>query len=311
MPRSKQLTMREAIAAYVEDGATVALEGFTHLIPVAAGHELIRQRRRDLTLVRMTPDIVFDQLIAAGAARAMIFSFTGNSSVGSLHAIRRAVERREPSGLEIEEYSHFGLLARYLAGAANLPFYPLRSYAGSDLPAHNPRIAKVASPFPDPDGGVEEIYVVPPIRPDVAILHAQRADRAGNVQAWGILGPLQEVAFASARTIVVVEEIVDDEVIRADPNRTVIPGFAIDAVVECPRGAHPSFVQGYYDRDNDFYRSWPEISKDPAALDRWLHEWIHDLPDHAAYLDKLGPGYFDRLIPEPAMSHPVDYGCTR
>ncbi|WP_435590747.1 CoA transferase subunit A [Nocardia sp. bgisy118] len=310
MPRSKQLTMREAVAAFVDDGATVALEGFTHLIPVAAGHELIRQRRRDLTLVRMTPDIVFDQLIAAGAARKMIFSFTGNSSVGSLHAIRRAVEHREPRGIEIEEYSHFGLLTRYLAGAANLPFYPLHSYAGSDLPAHNPRIAKVVSPFAAPDGGVEEIYVVPPIRPDVAILHAQRADRAGNVQAWGILGPLQEVAFASTRTIVVVEEIVDDEVIRADPNRTVIPGFAVDAVVECPRGAHPSFVQGYYDRDNDFYRSWPAISKDPAALDRWLHEWIHDLPDHAAYLDKLGPGYFDRLVPEPAMSHPVDYGCT-
>ncbi|MEV0343490.1 CoA-transferase [Nocardia sp. NPDC050713] len=311
MPRSKQLTVREAVAAFVEDGATVALEGFTHAIPVAAGHELIRQRRRELTLVRMTPDIVFDQLVAAGVARKMIFSFTGNSSVGSLHAIRRAVERREPRGLEIEEYSHYGLLARYLAGAADLPFYPLRSYAGGDLPARNPRIAKVTSPYPAPDGGVEEIYVVPPIRPDVAILHAQRADRAGNVQAWGILGPMQEVAFASERTIVVVEEIVDDEVIRADPNRTVIPGFAVDAVVECPRGAHPSYVQGYYDRDNDFYRSWPEIGKDPAALDRWLREWIYDLPDHAAYLDKLGPGYFDRLIPEPALSHPVDYGCAR
>ncbi|MCP2315427.1 glutaconate CoA-transferase subunit A [Nocardia amikacinitolerans] len=310
MSPSKQLTMREAIAAFVEDGATVALEGFTHLIPVAAGHELIRQRRRELTLVRMTPDIVFDQLVAAGVARKMIFSFTGNSSVGSLYAIRRAVERRDPRVLEIEEYSHYGLLARYLAGAANLPFYPVRSYAGGDLPAHNPRIAKVTSPYPASDGGVEEIYVVPPIRPDVAILHAQRADRAGNVQAWGILGPLQEIAFASARTIVVVEEIVEDEVIRADPNRTVIPGFAVDAVVECPRGAHPSYVQGYYDRDNDFYRSWPEISRDSAALDRWLREWVHDLPDHAAYLEKLGPGYFDRLIPEPAMSQPVDYGCA-
>ncbi|MBB5918224.1 glutaconate CoA-transferase subunit A [Nocardia transvalensis] len=310
MPESKQRTMRDAVGDLVRDGDTVALEGFTHLIPVAAGHEIIRQRRRDLTLVRMTPDIVFDQMVAAGVARKMIFSFTGNSSVGSLHAIRRAIEHRDPEPLAIEEYSHYGLLARYLAGAANLPFYPLHSYAGSDLPAHNPNIAKVTSPFPGPDGGTEEIYVVPAIHPDVAIVHAQRADASGNTQAWGILGPQQEVAFAAQRTIVVVEEIVEDAVVRSDPNRTIIPGFAVDAVVECPRGAHPSFVQGYYDRDNEFYRSWPSISGDPAALDRWLHEWVYDLPDHAAYLAKLGPDYFRDLTPVPAPSLPVDYGST-
>jgi glutaconate CoA-transferase, subunit A len=310
MTDSKQMTMRAAIASHVADGDTVALEGFTHLIPVAAGHELIRQRRRNLTIVRMTPDIVFDQLVAAGVADKMVFSFASNSSVGSLHAIRRAVEHRDPRPLELEEYSHYGLLARYLAGASNLPFYPLHSYAGGDLPNRNPNIRKVTSPFPGPHGAPEEIYVVPAIRPDVAIVHAQRADRAGNTQAWGILGPQQEVAFASKKTIVVVEEIVEDEVIRSDPNRTIIPGLVVDAVVECRFGAHPSFVQGYYDRDNDFYRWWPSISGDPAALDRWLWEWVYELPDHAAYVAKLGRSVFDALTPIPAMSVPVNYGST-
>ncbi|MBB4932668.1 glutaconate CoA-transferase subunit A [Lipingzhangella halophila] len=309
MPASKTATMRDAIAEHVDDGDTVALEGFTHLIPVAAGHELIRQRRRNLTIVRMTPDIVFDQLVAAGAATKMIFSFTGNSSVGSLHAIRRAIEHSDPRPLQIEEYSHFGLLGRYIAGASNLPFYPLRS-AGGDLLAHNPNIGTVVSPFPASDGGTEEVHAVPPLHPDVAIVHAQRADRLGNVQAWGILGPQQEVAFAARRTIAVVEEVADDSVIRSDPNRTTIPGLAVDAVVECPRGAHPSFVQGYYDRDNEFYRAWPAISRDPDALRSWLQEWVYDLPDHAAYLAKLGPAYFDQLRPVPAMSSPVDYGSA-
>ncbi|RNL87589.1 CoA transferase subunit A [Halostreptopolyspora alba] len=310
MARSKLATMRDAIAEHVNDGDTVALEGFTHLIPVAAGHELIRQRRQRLTIVRMTPDIVFDQLVAAGVATKMIFSFTGNSSVGSLHAIRRAIEHGDPRPLEIEEYSHYGLLGRYIAGASHLPFYPVRSYAGGDLPARNPNIRTVTSPFPAANGGTEEVYAVPPLHPDVAIVHAQRADRAGNVQAWGILGPQQEVAFAARRTVAVVEEVADDEVIRSDPNRTTIPGLAVDAVVECPRGAHPSFVQGYYDRDNEFYRSWPDISRDPDALREWLREWVYDLPDHDAYLAKLGPGYFDRLRPVPAMSTPVDYGSA-
>ncbi|GAB3715278.1 CoA transferase subunit A [Nocardiopsis nanhaiensis] len=307
---SKLTSMREAVSALVRDGDTVALEGFTHLIPVAAGHELIRQRRRGLTLVRMTPDIVFDQLVAAGTADAMVFGFTGNSSVGSLHAIRRRVEHHDPEPLAIEEYSHYGLLGRYIAGASNLPFHPLSSYAGGDLPVHNPGIRTVTSPFPAADGGTEEIYAVPPLRPDVTIVHAQRADRSGNTQAWGILGPQQEAAFAADRTIVVVEEVVDASVVRSDPNRTLIPALAVDAVVECPRGAYPSFVQGHYDRDNAFYRSWPSISRDPERLAAWLREWVYDLPDHAAYVDKLGPGFFDPLTPEPAMSAPVNYGST-
>lgn len=305
---ARVVSLDVAVRELVRDGDVVALEGFTHLIPYAAGHELIRQHKRGLTLVRMTPDIIADQLVAAGVVERMVFGFTGNSSVGSLHAIRRAVEER--GTLELEEYSHFGMLGRYIAGASDLPFYPLGSYAGSDLAAVNDRIRTVASPYPAADGGDEEVRVVPPIKPDVAIIHAQRADADGNVQVWGILGPQQEVVFASRRAIVLVEEIVDAEIVRSDPNRTLIPSFAVDAVVHCPRGAHPSYVQGYYDRDNEFYRRWSGISKDEQALQRWLSEWIHDVPDHAAYLAKLGPHHFDDLIPVPALSVPVNYGST-
>ncbi|MFC9358833.1 CoA transferase subunit A [Rhodococcus sp. NPDC057014] len=301
------LSLTEAVRDLIHNGDTVALEGFTHLIPYAAGHEIIRQRKRGLTLVRMTPDIIADQLVAAGVVDRMVFGFTGNSAVGSLHSIRRAIEK--DGSLEIEEYSHYGLLGRYLAGASDLPFYPLGSYAGGDLTTVNPLIRKVTSPYQTGDD-VEEVYVVPPIRPDVAIIHAQRADRDGNVQVWGIVGPQQEVVFASRRSIVLVEEIVEPEVVRSDPNRTVLPSFTVDAIVQCPRGAHPSYVQGYYDRDNDFYSHWSTISKDPELLDRWIQEWVHDVPDHAAYLEKLGANHFDDLTPVPAPSAPVDYGST-
>lgn len=304
MAQAKTTLLRDAIAEHVHDGDTVALEGFTHLIPFAAGHELIRQRRRDLHLVRMTPDILFDQLIAAGVARHVTFSFAG-SSVGSLHAFRRALES---GAVSYDEYSHYGLLARYQAGAAGLPFFPIKSYAGSDLVDNNPSIRAMRSPFPESMG--EDVYVVPPIHPDVAIVHAQRADRHGNIQAWGITGPMQEVTFASKRTIVLVEEIVEDELIRADPNRTVIPSFVVDAVVQVPYGAHPSFVQGRYDRDNGFYRNWPAISKDPARLQAWLDEWILGTTDHTEYLAKLGADYFAPLTPVPALSGAVDYGCV-
>ena len=303
----KQYSLHDAVAEFVRDGDTVALEGFTHLIPFAAGHEIIRQGRTGLTLVRMTPDIVADQLVGAGAVDKMIFAFTGNSSVGSLYAIRRAVEAGGPGSLELEEYSHYGLLARYQAGAAGIPFMPVRSYAGSSLPEVNPNLRKVASPY---DANVET-YVVPALNPDVAIIHAQRADRHGNIQSWGILGPQQEAAFASKRTIALVEEIVPDEVIRSDPNRTAVPGFAVDAVVEVPYGAHPSFVQGYYDRDNTFYRSWSAISRDPARLAAWLEEWVYELEDHSAYVAKLGRDFFAPLTPEPHMSTPVNYGSVR
>src|SRR5438477_3060261 len=213
--------MRDAIAELVRDGDTVAIEGFTHLICFAAGHETIRQRKRDLTLCRMTPDVIYDQMVGAGVARRLVFSWLGNPGVGSLHAIRRRVERAEPGPLEIEEYSHFGMVCRYVAGASRLPFFPLRSYEGSDLPSANPRIVPIASPYDDGD----VVYAVPPLNPDVAIVHAQRADAAGDAQIWGLLGCQREAAFAADRVIVVCEELVDESVVRADHNRTVIPGL--------------------------------------------------------------------------------------
>ena len=248
----KIMTMREAIAAYVHDGDTVCLEGFTHLIPTAAGHEIIRQRRKNLTVVRMTADIVVDQMLAAGCVTKLVSSFVGNSSAGSLGELRRRIESGVPEPLAFEEYSHYGMVGRYLAGAQRLPFYPLRSYAGSDLPSVNPAIRKVASPYADTSEEPEELYVVPPVRPDVTIIHAQRADLRGNTQVWGLTGVQAEAVFAARRAVVVVEEVVSEDVVRSDPNRTIIPAHVVDAVVECPWGAHPSFAQGYYDRDNGF-----------------------------------------------------------
>ncbi len=304
MPADKRRGMSDAIAEHVRDGMSVAIEGFTAFICFAAGHEIIRQRRRDLTLIRMTPDVIYDQMIAAGVARKLVFSYMGNPGVGPLHAIRRAVEDGVPAPLELEEYSHYGMVARYLAGAARLPFYPLRSYAGSDLPEANARIRFVESPYGD-----GPIAVVPPLHPDVAILHAQRADAAGNTQLWGLLGVQKEIAFASRAVIVVVEEIVDEAVIRADPNRTLIPGLIVDAVVERPFGAHPSYVQGYYDRDNAFYLAWDKLSRDRDQTEAWLEEWVYGLPDHAAYLAKLGTERLDRLKAGAAPAAPVNYGA--
>lgn len=302
---NKVASLHDAVAELVRDGDTVAIEGFTHLISFAAAHEIIRQGRRDLTLARLTPDLVYDQMVAAGVARKLIFSWLGNPGVGSLHAIRRRVEAG-PHRLELEEYSHFGMVGRYAAGAADLPFYPLRSYFGSDLPVANPLIRPVASPYGD-----ETVYAVPPLKPDVTIIHAQRASAAGDVQVWGLLGCQKEAAFAAHRVIVVVEELVDDAVIRADPNRTLLPGLVIDAVVVEPWGAHPSYAQGYYDRDNDFYVAWDAISREPARLDAWLREWVHELDDRAAYLEKLGAERRAALRPGPAPSGVVDYGEYR
>ena len=307
MPRpspDKTMSLREAIAAFVHDGDTVSLEGFTHLIPTAAGHEIIRQGRRDLTVVRMTADIVVDQMLAGGCVRKLVSSFVGNSSAGSLGELRRRIEHADPEPLEFEEYSHYGMICRYLAGAQRLPFYPLRSYAGSDLPAVNPGIRTVTSPYDDG----EQIYVVPPLHPDVTIVHAQRADRAGNTQIWGLTGVQAEAVYAARKAVVVVEEIVADEVVRSDPNRTVVPSHAVDAVVEVPRGAHPSFAQGYYDRDNAFYRAWSGISKDKQRLDAWLAEWVHGTTDHAEYVAKLGDEFWAGLAVGEALSEPVNYG---
>jgi glutaconate CoA-transferase, subunit A len=300
---TKVATMHDAVAELVRDGDTVAIEGFTHLICFAAGHEIIRQRRRDLTLCRLTPDVIYDQMIGAGVASKLVFSWLGNPGVGSLHAVRRRIERAEPSPLEIEEYSHFGMVSRYVAGASGLPFMPLRSYFGSDLPAANPKIVPIESPY-----GGETLYAVPALCPDVAIVHVQRADAGGNAQIWGFLGCQKEAAFAAERVIIVCEEIVDEAAIRADPNRTVIPGLIVDAVVEEPRACHPSFAQGYYDRDNKFYVAWDEISRDPQALESWLDEWVYAVASHADYVDKLGEQRWNELTPAAAWSEPVNYG---
>ncbi len=304
----KVMSMRDAVAAFVHDGATVCLEGFTHLIPTAAGHEIIRQGRRDLTVVRMTADIVVDQMIAAGCVSRLVSSFVGNSSAGSLGELRRRIERADPAPLAFEEYSHYGMVCRYLAGAQRLPFYPLRSYGGSDLPGVNGDLRKVTSPYPGPDGEPEQVYVVPPVNPDVTIVHAQRADRLGNTQIWGLTGVQAEAVYAADKAIVVVEEVVDEEVVRSDPNRTVVPAHAVDAVVVCPRGAHPSFAQGYYDRDNDFYRAWSHISADPQRLREWLDEWVYGTADHAEYAAKLGETFWAGLSVGEALSEPVNYG---
>jgi glutaconate CoA-transferase subunit A len=296
--------MRDAVAALVHDGDVVAIEGFTHLICFAAGHEIIRQRKRDLTLARLTPDLIYDQMVAAGTARKLVFSWLGNPGVGGLHAIRRRVEEADPAPLELEEYSHFGMVGRYTAGASNLPFFPLRSYFETDLPKVNPLIRPIRSPYGD-----ETVYAVPPLKPDVTVVHAQRADADGNTQMWGLLGCQKEAAFAAERVIVVVEALVDEVVIRADPNRTVIPGLIVDAVVVEPWGAHPSYVQGAYDRDNRFYRDWEAISRDAAITAAWLDEWVYGVSGRAEYVDKFGAERVNSLRPSgSAPSGPVDYG---
>jgi glutaconate CoA-transferase subunit A len=302
----KVTTMRSAVDELVRDGDVVAIEGFTHLICFAAGHEIIRQRKRDLTLCRLTPDVIYDQMIAAGVASKLVFSWLGNPGVGSLHAVRRRIERSDPAPLEVEEYSHFGMVSRYVAGASGLPFFPLRSYSESDLPAVNPRIVPLESPYGD-----GTVYAVPPLNPNVAIVHVQRADRHGNAQVWGFLGCQKEAAFAADRVVIVCEELVDETMVRRDPNRTVIPGLIVDAVVVEPKACHPSFAQGFYDRDNRFYVEWDSISRDPARLEAWLEEWVYGTVSHEEYVDKLGTERWAQLIPEEAYSQPINYGLYK
>jgi glutaconate CoA-transferase subunit A len=259
------VSLTEALAELVHDGDTVALEGFTHLIPYAAGHELIRQGRRDLTLVRMTPDLIYDQLIGAGCARKLVFSWGGNPGVGSLHRLRDAVEHAWPVALELEEHSHAGMAAAYVAGASKLPFGVLRGYSG-DLAPHT-HVAPITCPFTG-----EELAAVPALRPDVGIVHAQRADRDGNVQAWGILGVQKETVLAAARSIVTVEEVVDE--LTPVAGAIVLPGWVVDAVAVAPGGAHPSYAHGYYERDNAFYLGWDAISRDRGAFEDWLQAHV-------------------------------------
>lgn len=292
--------MRDAVADLVHDGDTVAIEGFTHLICFAAAHELIRQRRRALTLCRLTPDLIADQMIAAGCLRKLVFSWAGNPGAGSLHAFRRAVEN--DGDFAIEEYSHFGMVARFSAGAARLPFWPLRAYAGTDLPRVNQNIRAVTCPFTK-----EKLAAVPALVPDVAIIHAQRCDARGNAQIWGVLGVQKEAAFAARRVIVVAEEIVDEAIVRSDPNRTAIPDFIVTAVVHEPWGAHPSYAQGYYDRDNEFYLEWEKISRDRARIQSYLDEYVYGVRDRGDYLAKL-PGLGERLDADRRVSAGVNYG---
>jgi glutaconate CoA-transferase, subunit A len=267
--------LNDAIRDLVRDGDTLALEGFTHLIPHAAGHELARQGKRDLTLVRMTPDVVYDQLIGIGNVRKLVFSWGGNPGVGSLHRLRDAVEHGWPQPLEIEEHSHAGMAAAYAAGAANLPFGVLRGYSGGDLPART-RVETVTCPFTG-----EELAAVAANRPDVGIVHAQQADRRGNVQLWGILGVQKETVLASTRAIVTVEEIVDE--IEPKPGGIVLPSWVLDAVSLAPGGAHPSYAHGYYDRDNDFYVGWDEISRDRDRFRAWMQRHVLDTADVTEY----------------------------
>jgi glutaconate CoA-transferase, subunit A len=262
------VTLAEAIAATVRDGDTVAMEGFTHLIPHAAGHEVIRQGRRDLTLVRMTPDIIYDQLIGAGCARKLVFSWAGNPGVGSLHRFRDAVEHSWPRPLELEEHSHAGMANRFVAGASGLPFAVLRGYRGTSLPANTTGVADIVCPFTG-----ETLTAVSALQPDVAVVHAQVADRRGNVQYWGITGVQKEAVLASARSVVTVEEIVES--LKPRPGAIVLPSWTVGYVAHVPGGAHPSYALGYSTRDNDFYRAWDEISRDRDRFSAWLNEHVY------------------------------------
>jgi glutaconate CoA-transferase subunit A len=269
MVMAELTSLREAVAGLVHDGDTVALEGFTHLIPTLAGHEIIRQERRDLTLVRMTPDLVYDQMIGMGVARKLVFSWGGNPGVGSLHRFRDAVENGWPVPLEVDEHSHAGMANRYVAGASRLPFAVLRGYQGSSLAARSDTIGTVICPFTG-----EQLAAVAAMNPDVTVIHAQRADRSGNVQLWGILGVQKEAVLAAARVLVTVEEVVDE--LDPRPGAVVLPSWVVTAVAHVPGGAHPSYAAGYTTRDNAFYSAWDPISRDRETFTAWMTEHVLD-----------------------------------
>lgn len=297
---TKLISLKDAIGKFVSDGDVVYAAGFTHLIPFAAGHEIIRQGKKDLTLARATPDLIYDQMVAAGCARKVIFSYMGNPGVGSLRIVRSAIEKGE---LEWEEYSHFGMITRLQAGASGLPFLPMNQTGATDLENANPRIKRVTDPYSG-----REVIVVPALNPDVAIVHVQRADTNGNAHLWGIVGEQKEVAFAAKKVILTAEEIVDESVIRSDPNRTMIPGFIVSAVCHVPHAAHPSYAQGYYDRDNEFYLDWDKISSDPALTRQYLDEWVYGVAGREAYWEKLGAAKHETLKVPALLSEAVNYG---
>lgn len=279
--------LSEAVGALIGDGDAVALEGFTHLIPFAVGHEIIRQGRRDLSLIRMTPDLIYDQLIGMGCARRLTFSWGGNPGVGSLHRLRDAVENGWPHALELEEYSHAAMANAYVAGASNLPLAVMRGFVGTDLPKVNPRIRSIRCPFTG-----EELAAVPALRPDVGVIHAQKADRRGNVLIWGIMGVQKEVVLAAKRSIVTVEEIVDD--LEAPTNACVLPHWALSAVCPVPGGAWPSYAQGYYDRDNRFYVDWDDVSRSREGFMAWMKRHVLDTRDFQEFRKVLAENTLER-----------------
>lgn len=295
--------MKEAVADAVKPGSSVVIDGFTHLICFAAGHEIIRQGIKDLTGIRLTPDLVFDQMIEAGCLKRLVFSWAGNPGVGSLHALRRRSQKDSKERLELEEYSHFGMVCRFLAGSSGLPFWTLKNYEGTNIGDANTLIRSVTCPYTG-----EKLATVPAVNPDVTILHCQRADREGNAQVWGLMGTQKEAAFAAKRVIVVAEEIVETSALRRDPNRTLIPSIIVDHVVHEPWGAHPSYVQGFYDRDNDFYVKWEEISKSTDTYRTYLEDFVMGVKDRAGYVKKMSGPNWDRLAAKARMSEGVNYG---
>jgi glutaconate CoA-transferase subunit A len=297
---TKLVPLSEAIAVHVNDGDVLYAAGFTHLIPFAAGHEMIRQGKKDLTLARATPDLIYDQMVAAGCAKKVVFSYMGNPGVGSLRLVRSAIEQGR---LEWEEYSHFGMITRLQAGASGLPFLPMNQTGATDLESANPNIKRI----PDPFGG-KDVIVVPALNPDVAIVHVQRADANGNAHLWGIIGEQKEAAFAAKKVILTAEEIVDESIIRSDPNRTMIPGIVVSAVCHVPFACHPSYAQGYYDRDNEFYLAWDKISESAEATKEYLDGWVYGVKDRNEYWEKLGPEKHKKLEVPKLMSQPINYG---
>jgi glutaconate CoA-transferase subunit A len=297
---TKLVPLSEAIAKHVNDGDIVYAAGFTHLIPFAAGHEMIRQGKKDLTLARATPDLIYDQMVAAGCARKVIFSYMGNPGVGSLRIVRSALEQGK---LEWEEYSHFGMITRLQAGASGLPFLPMKQTGATDLEKVNPQIKRI----PDPFGG-KDVIVVSALNPDVAIVHVQRSDENGNAHLWGIIGEQKEAAFAAKKVIITAEEIVDESIIRSDPNRTMIPGIVVSAVCHVPFACHPSYAQGYYDRDNEFYLAWDKISESAEATKQYLDEWVYGVKDRNEYWEKLGGATHKRLEVKARYSERINYG---
>jgi len=298
------MTANEAVQKFVRDGQLVCFGGFTHAIPFSIGHEIIRQHKQHLTVCKETPDLIVDQLLAAGCIDKLMFSWAGNPGIGSLHGFRRAIEHQIPDQIKIEEYTHFITGARYMAGASGVPFMPVTtSVLASDLAKHSDVFKTIDCPFTG-----KKICLVKAINPDVALIHAQRADRHGNTQMWGIVGSNREIAMASRDVVVSVEEIVDSEVVRRDPDRTVVPGFRVRAVVEDPWGAHPSYSQGYYDRDNQYYMDYENTTRTREGHEEFLKEWVFGVSNRKEYLKRLGTERMLSLKTKSYYSIPVDYG---